>query len=115
MDVLNSDRRWLTKEDCEAWMWRVSPPQGFPEPPLKLLPSGTRIAAEEGADGLVDWIEVSFILPRRRISLDMQESIFSIERLVPVSVTITEDTLTSEEIAVQDISLDIGLAEQVDE
>lgn len=113
IDVLNSERYWLTIPDYEAWAKPMFSGAALTTPSGKRLPAGVRIKANDQNDGLVSHISFDFIAPRKHIDRELQEMVFSIESIVPIDIVVSEGDLTIDEIQVLGLDIDHEYAEVV--
>lgn len=113
IDVLNSERYWLTIPDYEAWAKPVFSGAALATPSGKRLPAGVRITANDQNDGLVSHIAFDFVAPRKHIDRELQEMIFSIENIVPIKIAVSEGDLTIGEIHTLGLDIDHDYAEVV--
>lgn len=104
--ILNSDRVWLTPGDYEDWADQVFKTSEYRTLEQGKIPGGVRATARLDDAGLVDSVTFHLTMPRKNVNRELQEALFSLERLVPISIAVTEGNLSSSEVEALEIGVD---------
>lgn len=70
------------------------------------IPGGVRVTARSDDAGLVDSVTFHLTMPRKNVNRELQEAMFSLERLVPISIAVTEGDLSVPEVEALEIDVD---------
>lgn len=104
--ILNSERAWLTPSDFEEWADQVFKSSEYRTLEQGKIPGGIRVTARPDDAGLVDNVTFHLTMPRKNVNRELQEALFSLERLVPISIAVTEGDLSLSEVEALEIGVD---------
>ncbi|WP_295644450.1 hypothetical protein [uncultured Corynebacterium sp.] len=111
MKVFNSERAWLTPQDFNEWVQGVFNRDDYATLEQGKIPGGVAVRTSGTENGLGDIITVHLAMPRKKINRELQDALFSLERVVPISITVEEGALSLAEIEALEISIDPAYAE----